>query len=384
MGEHFWQTLPRPLLGLAPMDGITDHPCRHIQKKYGRPALIYTEFVAVERLATGDWALLKDFLYDESQRPIIAQVYGHIPELFPRMVVMLCELGFDGIDINMGCPATSIVHRGSGAGLIRTPDIAQAIIHAARQGVHDWLNGATMRDLPGAPPHLVAQVEERHRLLPLASQARRPIPISVKTRIGYDAPQVREWIPRLLDSAPDAIALHGRTLHQRYGGNADWEQIGVAAELARGSGVLMLGNGDVRSYEDAMQRVADYGLDGVLIGRGGNGNPFVFQPDSLHERLEADRYLMLRIALEHAQLHSAMIGQGHPGRFLPMRKHLGWYVRGVPGASSLRRSLVETSNAAQVAAILDAYFAQRRIWEEQHPYRADAHPAPAPQHAPFA
>lgn len=376
MGEHFWQTLPRPILGLAPMDGITDHACRHIQKKYGQPALIYTEFVAVERFATGDWALLKDFLYDESQRPVIAQVYGHIPELFPHMVVMLCELGFDGIDINMGCPATSIVHRGSGAGLIRTPDVAQAIVRAARQGVTDWCNGATMRDLPGAPAHLVARVEERRRRLPHASQARRPIPVSVKTRIGYDAPQVREWIPRLLDSAPAAIALHGRTLHQRYGGQADWSQIGLAAELARGSGVLMLGNGDVRSYEDAMQRVADYGLDGVLIGRGSNGNPFVFQPEPLHERLEADRYLMLRIALEHAQLHSTMIGRGHPGRFLPMRKHLGWYVRGVPGASSLRRELVETANAAEVAAILDAYFAHRRIWDEQQPQPAGASPSP--------
>jgi tRNA-dihydrouridine synthase len=146
----------------------------------------------------------------------------------------------------------------------------------------------------------------------------------------------------------------------------------------------MLGNGDVRSYDEAMQRVAAYGLDGVLIGRGSNGNPFVFQPEPLHERLAVDRYQMLRIALEHAQLHSKAISRGHPGRFLPMRKHLGWYVRGVPGASTLRRDLVETSNAAEVAAILDHYFAHRRAWEEHHPHHADARAALAPQHAPFA
>lgn len=348
------------------MDGVTDHACRHIQKKYGQPALLYTEFVAVERIATGDGALLKDFLYDESQRPIIAQVYGHIPEFFPHMALMLCELGFDGIDINMGCPATSIVHRGSGAGLIRTPELAQEIVRATKRGVEDWLNGATLHDIPDAPPQLMAQAEARRRALPAAFQAQRPIAVSVKTRIGYDAPQVNEWIPHLLESEPTAIAVHGRTLHQRYGGNADWDAIGAAAEAARGSRTLILGNGDVRSYEEAVQRVAHYGLDGVLIGRGSNGNPFVFQPEPLHTRLAADRYLLLRIALEHARLHEASISRQHPGRFLPMRKHLGWYARGLHGANTLRRALVETSNASEVEAILAEYFAYRHAWEMRH------------------
>lgn len=157
--------------------------------------MIYTEFVAVERLDVGDAAMLKDFLYDESQRPIIAQIYGHTPDRFRRMAVMLCELGFDGIDINMGCPASSIVHRGSGAGLIRTPDVAQAIIAATKAGVAAWQNGATLREDRGVPRRLVAAVEARRQALPAACQARRPIPVSVKTRIGYETPQVKEWIP---------------------------------------------------------------------------------------------------------------------------------------------------------------------------------------------
>lgn len=360
MSATLWDQLPRPLLGLAPMDGITNHPTRHIQKKYGRPAVIYTEFVAVERLDIGDPAMLNDFLYDESQRPIIAQIYGHTPERFRRMAVLLCELGFDGIDINMGCPASSIVHRGSGAGLIQTPKLAQAIIAVTQAGVADWLNGATLRDDPGAPAHLVAAVEARHQALPAAYQARRPIAVSVKTRIGYAAPQVRDWVQHLLESEPAAIAIHGRTLHQGYRGEADWDAIGAAAELARGSRTLILGNGDIHSYQQAQQRIAEFGLDGVLIGRGSNGNPFVFQPEHLTPK---DRYRHLHLALEHARLHERWISRGNPYRFLSMRKQLGWYARALPGATTLRRALVETNSAAEVEAALRRYFDHRLSWE---------------------
>ena len=356
-GEHLhldWQNLPQPILGLAPMDGVTDFACRHIQKKYGQPALVYTEFVAVERLQVGDWALLKDLHYDESQRPVIAQIYGHEPERFLWMAVLLCELGFDGIDINMGCPAASVVHRGSGAGLIRTPVLAQEIVRATQRGVELWRNGATVHDIPGLPAHLIAQVEARRRTLPAAFQERRPIPVSVKTRIGYERPQAREWIARLLEAEPAAIAVHGRTLHQRYRGAANWEEIGAAAEVARGSRTLILGNGDVCSYQDAIDRAATYGLDGVLIGRGANGNPLVFRPNA-EQLIGADPLLLLRIALEHARLHEETISKGHPPRFMPMRKHLGWYARGFPGASYLRRRLVQTSSAAEVEALLAPY-----------------------------
>ena len=363
MTTTFWETVPRPLLGLAPMDGITNHPTRHIQKKYGQPALIYTEFVAVERLDIGDAAMLKDFLYDESQRPVVAQIYGKSPDRFRRMAVMLCELGFDGIDINMGCPASSIVHRGSGAGLIRTPTLAQAIIAATQAGVAAWQNGATLRDDPGVPAHLVAAVAARRQALPAANQARRPIPVSVKTRIGYAAPQVEEWIPPLLERTPAAIAIHGRTLHQGYRGEASWDEIGAAALLARGSDTLILGNGDVRSHAEALRRATHYALDGVLIGRGSNGNPFVFQPETPAAAHLRDRYLYLHIALEHARLHEAWISQQNPYRFLSMRKQLGWYARSVPGASTLRRALVEANSADDVAAILKRYFAHRQGWE---------------------
>jgi tRNA-dihydrouridine synthase B len=219
--QTFWQTLPRPLIGLAPMKGVTDHPFRHMQKKYGRPALIYTEFVAVEALAIKNRRLLKDLMYDDSQRPIIAQVYGRTPALFRQMAVILCELGFDGIDINMGCPTRSVAQHGSGAALIKTPDLAQEIIAATKAGVHDWLNGATVRNCRSAPRYVAEQIEAAHAQLAPAHQARRLVPVSVKTRVGYAAPQVQEWIPRLLEREPAAISLHGRTLRQGYSGLAD-------------------------------------------------------------------------------------------------------------------------------------------------------------------
>ena len=152
----FWETLPRPIIGLSPMNGVTDHAFRHIQKKHGNPMLLYTEFTSVDGICAGASALLKDFLYDESQRPIIAQIYGRTPGNFHQTAMLLCQLGFDGIDINMGCPSRSIAHSGSGAGLIRTPSLAQEIVRATRRGVQDWLNGATVRDCADVTAALAA------------------------------------------------------------------------------------------------------------------------------------------------------------------------------------------------------------------------------------
>jgi len=354
-----WDTLPRPVIGLAPMSGISDHPFRHIQKKYGNPALVYTEFTAVERLAVGDRDLLDAFHYDESQRPIIGQIYGHMPELFRRMTILLCELGFDGVDINMGCPSPSVVHRGSGAGLIRTPEVARAIVAAAKQGVRDWQNGVTLRETPGVPKHLIIAVEARRAKLPPPYHERRPIPISLKTRVGYETPDIRTWMSEILQSEPAAIALHGRTLRQGYSGSADWEQIAEAVEIARGSDVIMLGNGDVKSLVDADRRIAETGVDGILIGRGSYGNPFVFQPGDAAAVLAENRYRMLDIALEHARLYEQFIGGAHRYRFMPMRKHLSWYARSIPSAAHLRRELIQTESADQVAEILARYHAHK-------------------------
>ncbi len=366
--NDFWHTLPRPIIGLSPMNGVTDHPFRHIQKKHGAPMLVFTEFTPVNGLRAGAKVLLKDLMYDESQRPVIAQIYGHTPDDFYQAAIVCCQLGFDGIDINMGCPSRSVTFAGSGAGLIRTPELAQEIVHATKRGVRDWTNGATVRDCPRVRGRFATAVELLHAQLPPAVRVRRCIPVSVKTRIGYDAPQIDEWIPTLLATEPAAISIHGRTLTQGYAGEADWDAIAQAVELARGSGVPILGNGDVVSMQDARERASASGVDGVLIGRASYGNPYVFldgdpavNGDDSASETEAN-YRLLHVAKEHARLFEQRFSGLKGYHFLPMRKHLGWYARRVPGASYLRRTLLQTSSVEEAVAAIDEYFDYRESW----------------------
>lgn len=360
---HFWTILPHPLIGLSPMDGMTDHPYRQIQKRHGNPDLIFTEFVRVERLLAGETKLLRELLYDEPQRPIVAQVYGTQPTAFRQVAVLLCRLGFDGIDINMGCPSSSVADNGAGAGLIATPELAAQIIAATRSGVGDWQNGATAWNMPDLSPAVAELVEQSHARLPLIYQQARPVPVSVKTRIGYACPQVNEWIPHLLDSTPAAISLHGRTLTQAYSGHADWSEIGRAVEIASGSETLILGNGDVVNRADALARASDYGVDGVLIGRASYGNPSVFcAKDCVEEdesALVAERYRRLAIAREHTLFYEETLSVWPGYSFKRMHKHLGRYVRGIPGARALRRTLLDTACAAEAVQALDGYLAHR-------------------------
>ena len=355
----FWHTLHRPIIGAAPMDAVTDQPFRHILKKYGNPDIVYTEFTSVEALCHGDWSSMHNFLYDESQRPIIAQIYGRTPDYFRQVAIMLCEMGFDGIDINMGCPAKTVANGGCGAGLIRTPDNAQAIVRAAKAGVEEWRNGATTANCTRLLARFSKHVAEKHAQLPAAYQERRHIPVSVKTRIGYEEPSVESWIPRLLEVEPVVICLHGRTLRQAYKGQADWDVIGKAAQIVKKTPTLILGNGDVSSYEDGVQRSAHYGLDGVLIGRASFGNPFVFQPskpsatEQTHLERELFRHRLITIAMEHVRLYEQTFQHVKNFYFPAMRKHLSWYIKDFSGAGHLRASLMQANSSQEVDAIFD-------------------------------
>ncbi|PIY80904.1 MAG: hypothetical protein COY80_00625 [Candidatus Pacebacteria bacterium CG_4_10_14_0_8_um_filter_42_14] len=347
MKTNFWQQLKKPIIGLSPMDGVTDQPFRYIQKKYGQPDIVYTEFASVEGVCHGATSMLKDFLYDETQRPVIAQVYGTTPDSFRQTATLLCQLGFDGIDINMGCPAKNVAHSGAGAKLITTPKLAQEIIKETKLGIEDWVNGKSAADCANVSDEITREVERRHELLPIAYQQRQSIPVSVKTRIGFDKPVIRDWMETLLEMEPVAIALHGRTLKQQYGGSADWEQIGIAAEIASKSETLILGNGDVTSLEIAHERASTYKLDGILIGRASFGNPFVFR-ESVHVSPT-----IYEIAVEHAEVFEKTYSSREKYSFLPMRKHLGWYVRGVPEAASIRAALFQTNSSQEVRSVLE-------------------------------
>ncbi len=349
----FWSKLKKSFIGLSPMDGITDHPYRYIQKKYGQPDLIYTEFATVEGFCRGATTPLKDFIFDESQRPIVAQIYGKTPQFFRETAIVICQLGFDGIDINMGCPAKSVANGGAGAGLINTPKLAQEIVRATLAGIQDWENGKSASDCENITPEITQEVEKRHSNLPQKYQQRQAIPISIKTRIGYDRQIIDEWLPTLLETNPAAITIHGRTLRQGYKGKANWEIIKKAVKIAKKSSTLIIGNGNVASKAQALEKIKQSGVAGVLIGRASFGNPWIFNDNFSETKITIHQ--KAQIALEHAKLYEKTFCKDKKYSFLPMRKHLGWYIKGFNQAKEVRRKLMLTQNSQDLKKILIHY-----------------------------
>lgn len=366
MYQGFWRDLRRPIIGLSPMDGVTDQPFRHLHKKISQPDIVITEFTSAEGIAHNATKLFDDFLFDETQRPVIAQIFGKEPRALYITAVILGYLGFDGIDINMGCPAKSVEQHGAGAALIRTPDIAQAIFRATRQGIQDWANGLTLDDLPELKQKTKLQVLARHSQLPEIYQRRRELPVSVKTRVGFDQIVIQDWIKTLLEVEPAAITVHGRTLRQLYSGVSNWEAIALAKETARDTESLVLGNGDIKTVADFYEKVKMSGVDGALIGRATFGDPWILgeikkyrdehwntdQAGSVAQnwvRSNPSWQDRVQVIIEHTELFQKAFPE-HP--FLAMRKHLGWYISGFPGASELRSALVRANSAEEVRDIL--------------------------------
>ena len=145
--KGFWETIKKPIVGLAPMDGVTDAAMRFITKKHGGPDVMFTEFVSAEGIRAGATRLMRDFKFDENERPIVAQLFGKDPEAFYLAAKTVLKLGFDGVDINMGCPARKVASRGEGAGLINTPDLAVKIIKEVKRAVDDWIGGVSLEEM---------------------------------------------------------------------------------------------------------------------------------------------------------------------------------------------------------------------------------------------
>ena len=360
---NFWQKIDKPIIGLSPMDGVTDASFRFITAKHGSPDITFTEFVNVEAAFFAPHTLLRDLTYSEIERPVIAQIYGHTPELFYKVAHLVCELGFDGLDINMGCPAKKVATKGSGAALIRTPELARMIIQSARQGIRDWRDGQTLADL-GIDTVFSKENGPANRLRggQEMTAERCSIPLSVKTRIGYDDVVVEEWMETLLEENLTAITLHGRTLKQGYKGSADWEAIGRAVEIAKNSATLILGNGDLKDMEGVCRRVHETGVDGVLLGRAAQGNPWIFRAKNqakqslrsgitIHSPSIAleERF---RVLLEHSR-HFEKYNLIR--NFVGMRKHLAWYCCDSPGVAELRARMVRVNHIEEVIQCLRAY-----------------------------
>jgi tRNA-dihydrouridine synthase len=275
---------------------------------------MYTEFVSVDGLASiGRGKLLLDLKFDKSERPIVAQFFGAKPENFYKAALLAQELGFNGIDINMGCPYKEVLKQGAGAALIENPELAKKIIFETRRGAGS-------------------------------------LPVSVKTRLGLKKNTLKKWLPVLLESDLAAIIIHGRTAKEMSLVPADWEAISEAVEMRNKFGVstLILGNGDVKNISEAEEKAKKYNLDGVMIGRGIFGNPWFFNREKQNK--EISRQEKLRVLLEHTRLFEKLFKRRK--KFDVMKKHFKAYVNGFPGAKELRIKLMETENSKGVDRVV--------------------------------
>jgi nifR3 family TIM-barrel protein len=280
---------------------------------------MWTEFVSADGLlrATpeGKAKLMRDLVYSEEERPIVAQFFTSDPEAMEHAARVAQELGFDGVDINMGCPDRSVEAQGAGSKLILNPERAVELVAAAKRGAPN-------------------------------------IPVSVKTRLGYNKDILEEWLPKILSAEPAVLTLHARTRKEMSKVPAHWERVKRAVEIRNelSSKTLILGNGDALDLVDAKKKAEESGADGVMLGRAIFGKPWLF---SAKEILLEQR---LRIAIEHTKLFEELLGDIK--NFAIMKKHFKAYVEGFPGAKELRVQLMETTNTQEVEMLIEDFLSK--------------------------
>lgn len=318
--KNFWRELPKPFLCLAPMEGVTDSPFRQVLVRSGKPDVMFTEFTSVDGLFSLGWDHVKQRLeYEENERPLVAQIWGLVPENFFNAARLLKNLGFDGVDINFGCPVKDVIKIGACSAMINNKPLARELIAATKEG--------------------------------LAGE----IPLSVKIRTGFKTPETEAWVSFLLEQGIEALTVHGRTTKQLSQVPADWEEIAKAVRVRDTLGVdtIILGNGDVETAEGALQKTKEYGVDGVMIGRGVFHNPWIFGTSkevSVQQRLD--------LLLRHVQLYEAYWQGSKP--FANLKKYFKIYCQGFDGAKELRGQLMETSSSDQLTRILNTWLAEAK------------------------
>lgn len=319
MKNNIWQTLKKPYFVLAPMDDVTDTSFRRHVAKYAAPDLYYTEFTNVEGMnSTGRDHVLRRLRFTEVERPLIAQIWGLDPELYEKAAREIVEMGFDGIDINMGCPESGVVKKGCCSALINNPELAIQIIAATKKG------------------------------------ADGKIPVSVKCRIGFNKILTEQWCGLLLDQDIDALIVHGRTTKEMSKVPAHWEEIGKVVQLRneKKKETAIIGNGDVLSREQGLALAKTYGLDGIMIGRGIFHNFWIFDKNqkehSPEERME--------ILLDHTR--TFIEDWGETKHFAILKKFYKIYASGFEGAVDLRVKLMECSTPEEVELVVKKYLAE--------------------------
>lgn len=330
------------IVGLSPMDGITDAAFRLLLTHIAKPDLIFTEFISAEGLSHGSLKLFDHLIFSPEERPIVGQLFGKNPDSFYQSALILCFLGFDGIDINLACPAKTVVQHGGGAALIEKPALVSSIVKSVQSAVNDFsLEKVKLNQLKLNQKTLAIV---NHRL----TEKRIPT-VSVKTRLGINQSIISDWIPFLLTQNLDFITLHGRTLKQGYSGLADWDQIRLAVNLAKDSLTKIIGNGDIQNRQQGIEYCQKYGVSGVLIGRAALGNPWAFSNylPTLATQLPGpqDRF---SVSVKHYQLFQQVFPE-RPTESL--RRHLLAYTSGLPHAKQLRTKLVRVSTLSDLLSL---------------------------------
>lgn len=299
------------------MAGVTDASYRQLIKRLAPEVIVYTEFLSTDAIHFGARKTMSMIDFDAAvERPFIVQVFGKEPEHFLSAAKVIEQLGADGIDINMGCPAAKVVSSCHGSALIRRPDLAAELVHATKKAVS--------------------------------------IPVSVKTRLGWETcDTLIPFCTKMVEAGADALAIHGRRYHDKFSGRANWDPI---YELKKHVSVPVIGNGDIMNAQNAVDMIGN--LDGVMVGRGTFGNPWV-----MHDIVEAlycgkmgstlnelSFEQKIPLILEHCEL--AVRTKGEKRGMLEMRRHLASYVRGIDGASEMRAKLVRVESIADVQEAL--------------------------------
>jgi tRNA-dihydrouridine synthase len=310
---NFWQELDKPFFLLAPMDDVTDVVFRQIVAQTATPDVFMTEFVSTDGLLSpGRERVMEKLRLEENPtKPVVAQIWGSDPEKYFKVAQDLASSGFAGIDINMGCPEKGIVARGCCGGIIGNYKLAEEIISATKAGAGT-------------------------------------LPVSVKTRIGLNSIITEEWTSFLLKQDIAALTIHGRTVREMSKVPAHWDEIAKVVVLrnAIAPQTLIIGNGDVENRAHGLDRIAESGVDGIMIGRGIFHDIFAFS-DSETESTPEERLAILRA---HLDLFESTWGDSHS--FQILKKFFKIYISGWYGSAELRATLMSANTPEEVRKIL--------------------------------
>lgn len=330
-----WQNLPKPFFALAPMEGGTDTVFRQIVASCGKPDVMFTEFANCEGLLSkGKEEVGKRLVFNNSEKPIIAQIWGKNPDSFYEVSKQLVEMGFSGIDINMGCPERTVVKNGCCSALIDNPELAKEIIDAVRKGAQD------------------SHSEQNE-------ESQISIPVSVKTRIGLKTIKTDEWIGFLLEQNLDALTVHFRTQKEMSLVTPHYDEAEKVVKLRNelSPRTVIIGNGDIWDKKIGRKFVDKYNLDGIMIGRGVFHNPYVFNEeiDYKSQTIE-DRITLLN---RHLDLFEKTWTQKHPisepgyaKSYPPLKRFFKIYIQGFDGASDIRERLMATNSIEEARKVL--------------------------------